>query len=639
MSKQIAFLLFCLSLTSVLNAQSDTLKITKKQAVVLGDTIIIPTSDTTLIISDGIEYEVFNNRYLLSHYFYDSIYAAAQKSKITKELYNLLITSKPPSNSEIKNDPKKSEDYFEAYRGKSISEIEFVSVEIFSGSVNDTTITSNSSIIKFCNKMHNDTRDAVVRKHLLFAIGDKVDPYEIADTERVIRSLSYIEDAKVELKIDPNNTENVRAIIVTKDRFPWSGDLDVDSDQGAIFKFTNKNILGTGNEFGVGYWSSFDNTPIHGFDAQYSIRNIHNSFVDGTVFVSDNFLGKSKGISFRRGFISPQIKYLGEATIEHVQPIQDLIFADSIYENNSDVDRKSYDLWGARSFQISSRTNITMALRLNHDNFLERPAVKADSNITFHNHHLLLGALTYSKINFLKTKKIQTFNITEDVPVGFIYSVLIGKDWTEFGVRNYRGLRTSYSMYSGTFGYGLFNLESGSYLLPNQKINKIVKIDMRHFTPLFTLGKADTRIFSRLSFFDGDRLSVPLSQSISGENRLRNINGNELNGNRLLTISSELVMFQPWYFYGFRFATLANVGIGHVRENRIENPYKQTFLSLGAGIRIQNESLVINTFEMRISVFPNPPPEGDVFNLRITLAAPTFFQALNIGKPKIVGLE
>ncbi|MFK7953008.1 MAG: hypothetical protein AB8B73_09195 [Ekhidna sp.] len=608
--------------------------------IIIENTVLAPKRDTILIIPSSQEYEILNANYLQSKKLYDSIHSLAQKSKITKEIYNLLITSRPQKTKEITaKEPRKSEEYFKEFQDRTISKINYVSVEIFTGSVNDTTLSSNSSIVQFCNKMHNDTRNAVIQKHLLFSLNSKVDPYDMADTERIIRSLSYIEDAKITLSADQNNSNNIVATIITKDRFPWSGDLDVDSSEGANIKFTNKNILGTGNEFGIGYWRSFNNSPVNGFDAKYSIRNIKNSFIDGSIFVSDNFLGKSKGVTLNRAFISPKIKYFGAATFEHVQPLQDLIFADSIYEVSPNIDRKSYDIWAARSYQLDKRKNITLALRLNRDYFSDRPSVKADSNIYFHNHHLLLGGISYSKINFLKTKKIQNFNLTEDVPVGFVYTFLFGRDWTEFGTRSYRGLQASYSMYSEKVGYGLFNLESGYFLLPNQKINQIIKIKINHFTPIITIGKSEARVFTKLNFFDGERLSAPISQSISSENRIRNINGNQLRGNKLFSLSSELVIFQPWYYYGFRFATLINAGIGHIREDRVAQPYHQTYLSVGTGIRIQNESLVINTFELRISIFPNPPPAGDVFNLKITLSTPSFFQKLTIGKPRIVGID
>ncbi len=626
-------------LSQITLAQSDTIIVTSNQVIIINDSLYVPKMDTSFIVADTIEYQIFSDKYVLSDGFYDSIYSVAKQSRVTKELFNLLVTKSQPQDPFETKDPVKSEAYFEVFRNKRISEINYVSVDLFGGSVNDTTRKAQSSIGRLSNELHRNTSFEVVQRYLLFQKGDLVDPFKMADSERIIRSLSYIEDARIQITPDPLDIEAVRVDMIVKDRFPWSVDLSVDDNSAVRAGFTNRNILGTGNEFGVGYLYNKAETPNHGFDARYTVRNIQNSFIDGTVFASNNYLGKSKGLTFRRDFISPEIKYYGEATLEHVQPIQDLIFADSLYEENFNIDRRSYDVWGARSFQLGTRKNLSFALRLQHDYFTERPMVMADSNEIYQNHHFLVGAISYSKINYLKTKNILSFNITEDVPVGFIYSIIGGKDWTEFGPREYRGFRTSYSFYNDRAGYFLFNVESGYFTKQNTRSNEVIQMDARHFTPLFDLGGAYSRIFTRIHFFNGQRLSIPKSQSLQGENRIGNITGNQIEGNRTVTLTTEYVVFQPWYFYGFRFATYAHLGVGNVSESRITEPYTQTYYVMGGGVRIRNESLVFDTFEFRVSLIPNPPVEGQIFFFKISLSTPRFFESPNITKPKVVGLD
>ncbi|WP_370087105.1 hypothetical protein [Ekhidna sp.] len=619
--------------------QTESVTVKRNQVLIIADSLYIPKKDTILFIDKGTEYQIYDNKYILSEGFYDSIYSVAKKSKVTKELFNLLITNKPPEDPFKNKEPVKSEDFFIGYQGKTISSINYASVDLFGGSVSDTTLKATSNIGRITNELHKNTSKEVVFKHLLFNVGDQVDPFRLADTERIIRSLPYIEDARIMLSIDPDDLSAVQATIVVKDRFPWTVDLSIDENDAFRFGFTNQNILGTGNEFGVGYLYHSEEIPAHGYDAHYTVRNIENTFIDGTVFLSDNYRGKSKGITFRRDFLSPNIKYFGEATFEHVEPIADLVFADSLYEQDFRIDRKSYDVWAGRSFLLGDRKSINMALRLQHDNFDARPAVQADSNTIYHNHHFLVGGLSYSKINFLKTRNILSFNITEDVPVGFIYGILIGKDLTEFGERNYRGFQTSYSVYRKPYGYFLVNLESGYFTMDNKRSNQVFQIDGRHFTPLFDLGAAYSRVFTRFHYFNGDQLSIPLSQSLAGENRIRSIDGYQISGNRLITLTSEYVVFQPWYFYGFRFATYADLGIGNVSESRTINPYNKTYFTAGCGVRIRNESLVFNTFEFRVSAFPNAPIDGQKFYFKVSLSAPQFFQSPNVRKPTIVGLD
>ncbi|MEP0985245.1 hypothetical protein [Ekhidna sp.] len=620
-------------------AQTKEVRIKKNQVLVIADSLYIPKKDTTISLPKDTQYDLYDNNYILSDNFYDSIYKVAKKNRVTKELFDLLITNRTAQDPIENKEPKESESFFEPFKGKTISSINYTSVDLFGGSVNDTTLKATSSIGKLTNELHKSTSNSVLKKHLLFKKGDKVNPFDLADSERIIRSLSYIEDARIILTYDPNNLGSVRADVIVKDRFPWTIDLSSDDNDGYRAGFTNQNILGTGNEFGVGYLLNRNEIPTHGYDAHYTIRNIKNSFIDGTVFVSDNYLGKSKGISFTRNFLSPNIKYFGEATFEHVEPIRDLIFADSLYEKDFEIDRKSYDVWAGRSFKISQRKSINAALRLQHDKFDERPPVQLDSNVIYHNHHFLVGAISYNKINFLKAKNILSFNITEDIPVGFLYSILIGKDWTEFGERDYRGIQMSYSVYNNRYGYFLTNFESGYFTMEDKRSNQVYQFDGRHFTPLFDLGAAFSRIFTQFHYFSGNRLSIPYSQSLAVQNRIRSIEGNQIRGNKLVSLTTEYVVFQPWYFYGFRFATYGHLGVGNVQETRIEDPYNKTYFTMGGGVRIRNESLVFNTFEFGISMFPNAPTEGKFFYFKVSLSTPQFFQSPNVRKPKIVGLD
>ena len=619
-------------------AQSDTLMVRKGQILVVKDSVIVPQNDTIAIISRQVEHQVLDDKFLLSDGFYDSVYSVAQRRRVTKELYNLLIVNNSTNGSFSSKEPVNSESFFQAFQGKTIRKIEYVSVDLFGGSVNDTTQKAQSRIGMLSNDLHRHTKDEVIAKHLLFSVGDQVNPFVMSDTERVIRSLTYVEDARIVLKIDSKNPDYVHVTIITKDRFPWSLDVSID---GRAFRagFTNQNILGTGNEFGIGYLYNNREIPENGYDAHYTFRNIKDSFIDATVFASDNYLGRSKGFTLQREFISPALKYYGEATFEHVQPIEDLEFADSLYERDFNVERLSYDVWAAHSFSLGNRRNINAALRIDHDNFARRPVVRADSNIIFHNHHFLVGALSFSKINFLKTRNILSFNITEDIPTGFIFSLFIGNNYNEFGSFPYRGFEAIYSTYHSRFGYFLFDFQSGYMKMEEDRFNQAIQYDIRHFTPLYNLGNAYSRVFTRFHFFNGNRLSIPLAQSLAEENRIPSIDGNQISGNRLITFTSEYVVFQPWYFYGFRFATYGHIGVGHVSENRNLDPYSQTYLTMGGGVRIRNESLVFNTFEFRLSLFPNAPSDGQLFYFKVSISAPRFFESPTVSKPKIIGLD
>ena len=610
----------------------------ENEMLIISDSVFIANHDTVLLVPRGTKYQFVKNKYVVNKNFYDNIYSKAQKTLITKELYNLLVTERPPQEPQQTKKPVRSESFFEAFEGRTIRSIEFIPVDILDGNVGDTTRVARSNLAKLSNKLHTDTRKQVISNYLLFKSGDRVDPFEIADTERVVRSLAYIEDVRIRLVVNPDDLETVDAIIIYKDRFPWNVNFSLDSDKAVQVGFVNRNILGSGQEFGVGYIFSPVEQPNHGYDIHYTMRGIKNTFIDGTIYKSDSYLGKLTGISFSRNFISPEIKYYGELTFETEKVKEDLGFADSLYEKNFPTSRYSYDSWVGRAFEVGKRSSVNLAVRLKHDNFTDRPTVKLDSNEIYHNHHLLLGAFSYSRITYLKARNILSFNITEDIPEGFLFSAIYGRDWNEFDPRMYRGFRTNFSKYTN-YGYINFSLETGFYKERGESRNEVLEISTLYFSPLFALGKATSRLFTRFYLFEGHNLAIPQTQSLEGINRIRNIKGHQIKGDKVLTLSSEYVIYQPWYYYGFRFATYAHGGIGFVEETRSIEPYKRVYSNIGGGIRIRNESLVFDTFEVRFSFYPKPPPESSNFTLNISFAAQSFFRSPNIRKPRVVGLN
>ena len=282
------------AMTITVFAQKDvTIKLKSNQILVIGETMTMSKNDTIIVVPKGTDYQIYDSKYVLSDGFYDSIYSRAQRRRLTKELYNLLITNRPPQNGIKNKEPIESEDFFDGFEGKTITSIKYKPVELFGGSVRDTTLVATSNLGKFTNRLHQETRRDVIFKHLLFDIGDALDAYALADTERIIRSLSYIEDARIYVRLNPEDLNTVEVTIVAKDRFPWSVNFAYDNNGTTRVGFTNQNILGSGNEASVGYLRNQNEVPQQGYDASYTMRSIDDTFIDGTVYVSDSFNGRT----------------------------------------------------------------------------------------------------------------------------------------------------------------------------------------------------------------------------------------------------------------------------------------------------------------------------------------------------------
>jgi hemolysin activation/secretion protein len=67
------------------------------------------------------------------------------------------------------------------------------------------------------------------------------------------------------------------------------------------------------------------------------------------------------------------------------------------------------------------------------------------------------------------------------------------------------------------------------------------------------------------------------------------------------------VLFSPINFYGFRFAFFGFVDLGILFGTNEFARNGEVLSSIGLGIRIRNDNLVFNTFQIRLGYFPNLP--------------------------------
>ena len=97
-------------------------------------------------------------------------------------------------------------------------------------------------------------------------------------------------------------------------------------------------------------------------------------------------------------------------------------------------------------------------------------------------------------------------------------------------------------------------------------------------------------------------LNEPLR--LESEYGLAELRNNYQNGNIRISLKGETVFFSPWPVLLFRFAPFAFGNLSYLNL-KIENANDpKLYASLGAGVRIRNESLIFGTTEFRGMYFP-----------------------------------
>lgn len=127
-------------------------------------------------------------------------------------------------------------------------------ISIDTQAIFDTRAQDTMAIHRFANWMHYDTRESVVKRLLPFAPGQKITEYELAEAERILRSESYLRDAKVTAEPDCDGNYHVK--VTTWDNWSLLPTFSFGRKGGEnklALGFEEDNLLGTGIRTTVRY--------------------------------------------------------------------------------------------------------------------------------------------------------------------------------------------------------------------------------------------------------------------------------------------------------------------------------------------------------------------------------------------------
>lgn len=608
--------------------------VSESEILILEDTIYAPETDTFFVISTQQRFDLEDNPYKTAEEFYRKMQALSQDNKITARLFDLLFVTENFGVQTIDADKEKttSNTPFIPYEGLAIQQITIKHVDIISGSVTDTTRKATSGIVKLANKLHSNTWKSVIRDNLLVKKGERIDPYLLADSERLLRRLRFVEDARI--YVFPNHLAGTaELIVVVQDRFAWGVGAGYNGLEDYHLQLYNRNIAGWGKYASGTYFYNKSNVNSSGYEIAVGAQNINNTITEWEldhIQVEDR---KSWGVRLDKNFVTPQIKFGGGIDIRTISDSTITFDGEEVHSDFYDLDYQ--DVWIGRSFVLNEkheRKNLVITGRFVNRKFQTQPVVTQDSNSIFFNRKLLLGQITLSRQDYIRSNYILAFGITEDVPVGYRYSFIFGRDFNQFFNQNYFGFQFFWSFHLDDFGFLLFNQQVGGFDY-QQEIEGVTDTEVNYYSPLITWGRYSIRNFLNLLYTTG--FHQPPSKRISLEDRI-GVKGENINGNSTFTISAESVIFTPWYFYGFRFAPFVYYNYAKVWDYRIERKLDYGYMNIGGGFRIRNESLVFNTIEFRASHFFNAPPDFDPTKFEISFSVPLAFGGFFQYKPTIL---
>lgn len=607
----------------------------KGQQVILRTSSFVAQRDTVIAIpaTEQKYLKITRAPSAIAAMFYDSLAQHAARGRVSRDVFDAVIKKKGRK-EKLVNSIMPGEAVFQSYEGLKIRSIVVKSVDVLEGSVIDTLEHATTRLGKFINRVHRDTRTSLVERNLLFSVGENVDAYRMADNERVLRQFPPLRDARIYLSRSRRDPQTVDVVVVVQDvaSFGFSGfrrsweDFRLD-----VF---NVNAAGSATAANVSYFRNAYYEPHNGYQVGVGHPNLFGTFIRGDVFYANNFIHEKAGVSLRRDYFTPEIKYGGGGAY---YTTNESFYIDGYDTLHLPYSEKYVELWGGRSFEIRKRMNVIVNALVNPRKFYNRPFVSGDSNLFALDRTLVAGNAWLVKRNYLKSLRIRGFGRTEDIPIGFGVGAMLGREWREFGNRNVFQMEAFVARYFPKVGYLNVNLATATYVRKGRAEDGLIKLNATAFSDLVRIRRTQMRNFV---FFDLSRgIERSLDKSLMLVGKWRDESGNIPIGNNRLSVGVESDYFMPWYVYGFQFTLFYRGDIYLLSANNDLIDSRALFYSVKAGVRTLNENLVLPGIALELGYFGKNDRFPAAWQVKVSTTLPDLFASDQSFKPRVRPFE
>ena len=528
------------------------------------------------------------------------------KNNFSKKMLQFLVTS-PQTQLEQTGVPSIS--YFTQFRGKKIASIRFIRLHPFGTSLRDTTLDATKWIDKAGNRLHMNTTRNKLRMQLQFDEGELVNPLLMAENEKLMRDLSYLEDVSFLLEPVEGNPDEVNVVVVSKDKFEYAVSMSVNADNSNI-EFANVNMFGLGHRLNIGMAQKNEYLPEMGIYASYHVNNIFNNFINSTIGFTDTYIKKGWNTAVEKKFLTSREKNAGGLSFEQVSKYN-YIAEDHPIELDTTVAYVTSDLWFTHAFSNSRNQNnkTLLSLRYYHQKFNLDENYSYGESEFLRNHDFILAGLAFSRRNLYKNNLVYGYGVTEDIPYGHYYEINAGLDKSQFGVWPYLNLSLSNAFIDLNGNYYAGHLGIDGFFNNGEVKQATLLANINFFTKKFFFRGTPFRQFVKIEFLGGINRLEEEYLTIDGRFGIRDFYTNELKGRDRLKINLETVRFLKGSFYGFKFTNYIFSDFAFLSYD-LATLFKSDFYAgIGTGLRIYNESLFFKIIDIRLTWFPIIPPE------------------------------
>lgn len=545
-------------------------------------------------------------------------------TKVSKRVKDLLHQN--PGDT-IMN--KKSEVGYTQYQGKIIRNITINHIG-FERDINDTSrYKMVNDMARLANSLHQNTKEQTIRNNLFIRENKPLDPYKLADNERLLRDLNFILDARIIVKPIHDNTEMVDLLVVTRDVFSLGGSFSTNSATSFGFKIYDANLGGRGQRVQYSGLVDYERQPNFGQQLLYNKNSVKGSFINATVSYTQLNNGSSYGqenenalfIRLDRPLVSPYTRWAGGGEFSRN-------WAVNAYQidNTSFLNYTYYvkDFWIGYNIGINNkmknRNRHFVAIRTFQQRFTQQPVQPAEElNILYNDQTYVLGELTFYNRNFYRTKYIYGFGRTEDVPYGRKLTILAG-DVKQLGYhRPYLGAEYDKSIFHKSGDFREFSFRAGGFEERGKFQDITLLASASIYSRLIPMGKNGLRQSLGINYTTILNPTISMPLRIDNEFGIQKLRSDSLIGTQRLGVHAETVMFTKPTLLGFHFAPFVFADMAMIARKDETLFKRKPYFGLGGGVRTRNENLIFGTIELRLFYFPRVPE--DLSHFKITLSS------------------
>lgn len=576
------------------------------------------------------------------------------KTLINNVIKNLKKDSAKNDSSSL---PKTNEAAFDPYGGLFIRNIIIERIP-FGVTIGDTSKRLINSLTNLANDLHHITKTNVIRKNLFFKKGEPLKPFLMADNERYLRQLLYLQDAEFFVARTAPGSDSVDVFVEIKDVFSLGGAINSLGLKQTSLELREDNFAGSGNAAVL--YTLYDDKRKNDFalGGEYNNRNVAGSFMNAKIgyqsFYPAIYGPKEDNnyyVDFHKPLINRYMKWTYELSASYHNTSNLYNNSDSVYFSDTRYRYYNIEAWSgfninAQNFtrqEESQKLRKLIGVRYLNQRFLDVPQKFASTyDWKYQTINAALATLTFYRQNFYKTQYIYGFGRNEDIPEGLLLSITSGYTKRQDAKRPFVGFNFERYHFNKRKNYLSYKIAAEGYLHRSsiEDLNFLGSIFyFDHLKPIGTKWKQ--RFF--LNFDLAQQVNTIYNEPLFANSQFglpeygsEIIDNQKTGGSLRSTAKIESEFFSPWSVVAFRFAPFVFGRVG------VFSPYHyktQVLSSLGGGIRTRNESLVFGTIELKAYYFPEKNFHNESFRFSISTNVIFKYNTQFVKKPDFIQIN